>query len=190
MAQVVQMSLAQSAALARLAEASGEGWIFGEQPIDDAMREHHDIAAVCDADLLHVLLSPPSEWVSVDRTGAEVARTQATRAEVMTVQLRASHRWASMRRLLREKGVEPATTVLGDGFDDTEDEDVGVLVTADDSVVAWRRRYDDEKPDTDQLVDWQDITDSWQGSVWEEQIVSALTLRRDGLQRLRPPGAG
>jgi hypothetical protein len=93
------------------------------------MLEHHDVSAVYDDGPLHVLLSPPGTWVSLDGTGAEVGRQQATRAEVMTVQLRASPLWASMRRLLQERGVDSPTSVLGDSFDD-EDVDVGVLVTA------------------------------------------------------------
>jgi hypothetical protein len=183
--QPLQMSLAQSAALARLAESAGEGWIFGPQPIDAQMLEHHDIAAVYDDHLLHVLLSPPGEWVSVDRTGAEVARKDATRAEVMTVQLRASRLWTSMRRLLAEKGVNPSDAVLGNSFDDDEDEDIGVLVTAEGTVIDWRRRYDDQQPDIDELIGWHDISDSWQGTHWEEDVVSALALHRDGLARLR-----
>ncbi len=185
---VIQVSLAQSLGLARVAETAGEGWLFGPRPLDEKMLEHHHVSAVFDEGLLHVLLMPPGTWVSLDRAGAEVGRQQASRAEVMTIQLRASQWWASMRRLLEERGVEPATAVVGDAFDDDEDHDEGVLVTPSGAVIAWRRRYDDERPDADRLVGWDDITDAWRDGPWRDAVKSALAVQANGLSRLRPPG--
>ena len=181
----MQMSLAQSLALARVAETAGDGWLFGPQPLDEEMLERLDVSAVYDEEFLHVLLTPPGTWVSLDRTGAEVGRQQATRAEVMTVQLRASPWWGLMRRLLEERGVDPATVVLGDAFDDDEGVDVGVLVTTAGAVMSWRRRYDDERPADDRLVEWADITDAWRDGPWREAVESALALQASGLARLR-----
>ena len=183
----MQMSLSQSLGLARLAETAGEG-LFGPQPLNKELLERLDISAVYDEGLLHVLVAPPGTWVSLDRTGAEVGRQQATRAELMTVQLRASPWWASMRRLLEERGVDPATTVMGDAFDDDEGVDIGVLVTAAGAVTSWRRRYDDERPEDDRLVEWDDITDAWRDGAWSEAVESALALQASGLARLRSSG--
>ena len=191
------MSLAQGLALARLTESAGENWLFGAQPLTDELLEGHDIGAVYEDPFLYVLLSPPGSWVTLDRTGETVAHQTATRAEVMTVQLRASRWWASMRRLLEERGVNPATTVVGDSFDDDviENEDgeevsldAGVLVTEAGAVIAWRRRYDDERPELDEIVEWDDITDGWRAGAWREAVEAALALQADGLKRLRPAG--
>jgi hypothetical protein len=182
---VAQMSLAQSLGLARVAETAGDEWLFGSQPPDAELRQLHAISVVCEDGLLHVLLNPPGVWVSLDRTGAEVGRQQATRAEVMTVQLRASPWWGSMRRLLEERGLNPSTTVLGDSFDDDEGVDVGVLATDAGTVIAWRRRYDDDRPEDDVIIAWDDVTDRWQRGPWHEAVESALVLQSAGLARLR-----
>ena len=188
------MSLAQGLALARLLEGTGEDWLYGGEPLTDEMLERLDVSAVYDDPFLHVLLSPGS-WVTLDRAGETVAHQTATRAEVMTVQLRASPWWASMRRLLKERGVNPATSVLGDGFDDDVVEgaageelsiDTGVLLTDAGAVIAWRRRYDDERPELDEIIEWDDITEGWRAGEWRERVEAALALQADGLRRLRP----
>jgi hypothetical protein len=184
--QLLEMSLAQSLGLARIAETAGEDWLFGSQPLDAELLERHDVAAVYDDGLLHVLLSPPGTWVSLDRSGAEVGRQQATHVEVMTVKLRASRWWASMRRLLDERGVDSATTVLGNSFDDEPGVEVGVLLTASGAVISWRRHYDDQRPEDDRLIEWEDITDTWRSGPWHEAVESALVLQAEGLARLRP----
>jgi hypothetical protein len=103
----------------------------------------------------------------------------------MTVQLRASHWWSSMRRLLNEKDIDPSTTILAESFEDDEDEDIGVLITSDGSVVEWRRRYSDEDPETDAIIAWRDITTSWRGGPWYEEVEAGFELRSQGLRRLR-----
>jgi hypothetical protein len=181
----VQISLAQALALARLAEGAGEGFPFGPEPLTEEHMEKLDISAWPDGERLHVLLAPAEEWVSLDRAGEVVGRQQATRAEVMTVQLRASHWWSSMRRLLNEKGIDSAATILAESFDDDEDVDMGVLITPDGSVVEWQRRYSDEDPDSDAIIGWRDISASWPGGPWNDEVEAGLELRSQGLRRLR-----
>lgn len=184
----MQLSIAQCRGLARVAESAGEGWLFGSQPLDADLLEHHAVSAVRDEGRLHVLLSPPGTWVSLDASGAEVGRQQATRAEVMTVQLRASPWWASMRRLLGQRGVDPATTVLSDVFDEADDVDVGVLVTVAGAVISWRRRYDVERPNDDRFIEWVDITGDWRAGPWRDVVEPGRELQANGLARLRTSG--
>lgn len=183
--QPIQISLAQALALAHLSEGAGEGFPFGAEPLTEEAMQNLDISAWPDGELLHVLVTPALEWVSLDRAGELVGRKQATRAEVMTVQLRASRWWSSMRRLLNEKGVDPATTILAESFEDAEDADMGVLITPDGSVVEWRRRYFDEQPKNDAIIAWRDITASWRGGPWNDEVEAGFELRAQGLCRLR-----
>ncbi len=88
-----------------------------------------------------------------------------------------------MRRLLAERGVDPSTVVLADSHDDAEDEDTGVLVTTDEAVIEWRRRYVDGDPARDELLDWRDITAAWEGGPWADRVREGLDLQRRGFRR-------
>ena len=101
----------------------------------------------------------------------------------MTRALRGSEWWASFRDELTRRGLDPERTVLVDGFDDDEDVDVGLLYTQDQRLIAWRRAYSDENPAADRILEWDDVTEGWDGTLWREHAASylaALENTREG----------
>jgi hypothetical protein len=61
-------------------------------------------------------------------------------------------------------------------------------MTAVEAVIAWRRRCDDERPEHDRILAWDDVTDAWRAGPWREAVEPALALQSDGLARLRSSG--
>jgi hypothetical protein len=92
----------------------------------------------------------------------------------MTRALRRSKWWASFREDLTRRGLEPDRTVLVDAFDDDEDVDIGLLHTEEQRLIAWRRAYSDENHAANRILEWDDITESWERSLWRETAASYL----------------
>jgi hypothetical protein len=185
----IEITLAQARTLARLADEACEGELFGVSGrLSAQMRLTHRLGAWQDGDELHVLVHPPGEWHSLNRYGDVMARRPASRAEVMTVALRASVWWASKRRLFRTRGIDTSRSVLAQSFQDDVDVDMGLLVTPDGQLIEWRVRTDDAEPDRDTIIGWRDITDHWQTTEWVDDVQPALELHRTGFASLRETG--
>lgn len=103
---------------------------------------------------------------------------QLKRAQLMTRTLRRSAWWRSFRAELTARGIDPGTVTLVDSFDDDENIDVGLLQTEDRQLIAWRRRYSDEDPSTDQILEWHDVTDTWHSTPWRSTAAAFLEAQR------------
>lgn len=94
--------------------------------------------------------------------------------------MRRSEWWASFRAHLGTRGLDPAGLTLVDAFDDDEGIDVGLLFTADERFIAWRRKYSDDDPSADVMLEWEDVTASWESSIlWGETAEAFLRAKRN-----------
>jgi hypothetical protein len=102
----------------------------------------------------------------------------------MSRTMRRSEWWRSFREELVRRGLDPAKAVLIDSFDDDEDIDVGLLQTDDGRLIAWRRRYSDEDPSSDRMLEWDDVTDCWASTLWAATATAYLDAQAH-VRRLR-----
>lgn len=71
--------------------------------------------------------------------------------EELTDLLRNDATWANLREILREKGFDPATTLLASFMEDEECNEYGVLVTREKRVIEYQRC----------MINGQDNSASW-----------------------------
>lgn len=108
---------------------------------------------------------------------------QLIRSRVMTRTMRRSSWWRSFRDELAARGIDPDTVTLVDAFDDEPNIDVGLIFSADQRLVAWRRRYFENDPAADEMLEWQDVTETWPATLWHDKAKAFLAAQRS----TRPP---
>lgn len=181
----VLASVAQVVAIARLAESEQLG------------PKEWTTMLLQEGNRVHVLASLPAPdrprfdftWISIDQSGEIVGRRPAARAEMHTLTLRRSPFHAGLRRLLRERGIDPEDVILADSFDDDVDESVGVLILPDGTAKHFRHRYLEEEPDRDELLEWcdaADVSDRTFVELWEPAIEKGRALLEHGFLRGHP----
>jgi hypothetical protein len=84
--------------------------------------------------------------------------------------------WVRLRQAVHERGVDPATCVLAESFEDDEKFEFGILVTADRRVFQYGFRYCDPSFSDGRLTEWNDVTDRKESMPHSSQAATALLL--------------
>jgi hypothetical protein len=84
--------------------------------------------------------------------------------------------WMRLREVVRARGVEPATSMLAESFEDDEKFEFGILVTRDRRVVQYGFRYSDPSFSDGILAEWNDVTDRKDSIPHRSQAATALSL--------------
>ncbi len=100
------------------------------------------------------------------------------RAVELTTLLRSSDDplWRRLRSLLEGKGLEPGTTAVADLFPDDNSLEFGLIVTCDRKVFQFDFDYLHKTMAMGIFSEWQDITATWQGSPYKQQVSAALEI--------------
>lgn len=173
------VTLAQARALAALAPEATDGFLFGAEPLTDELLAGLRLSGWSDdAGELHVLLMPAHELVTLTARGEERARRSVSRIEALTLSLHVDPMWAAMRTLLAARGTDPAEVVIGELFDDDDEVEIGLLVTAGRRIVLFARRHDPDLPgDPGAFERWDDVTDEIAGRPeWRDAAEAAVAL--------------
>ena len=84
--------------------------------------------------------------------------------------------WVRLRQAVRERGVEPATSVLAESFEDDENFEFGILVTCDRRVIQYGFRYSDPSLSDGELTEWNDVTERKDSIPHSSQAATALSM--------------
>jgi hypothetical protein len=101
------MSLPQAARLARVVREEAGHDLFGFEALDAGAARHGSLFVRSEAGQLHVLVVPPGRRVVVNADGEGERVYDATRPEVLTMQLRSAPSWAGRRARLEVEGIDP-----------------------------------------------------------------------------------
>jgi hypothetical protein len=86
--------------------------------------------------------------------------------------------WILLRRLVRERGIDPDTSLLADSFEDDVNFEFGILVTDDRRVIQYGVRYSDPSFKDGKLTEWKDITELWSSSPYRREVSDALSANQ------------
>ena len=103
---------------------------------------------------------------------------QLHRARMLTRALRGDASWASLRDELRRRGLDPADVVLVDSYDEDEGVEAGLLATAGERLIAWRRAYEDDTG-ASRILEWREISGAWAGTSWGEAAAEYVQAVRN-----------
>ena len=84
--------------------------------------------------------------------------------------------WALLRRLVRERGIDPDTSLLADSFEDDVNFEFGILVTDDRRVIQYGVQYSGPSFNDGKLTEWKDITELWSSSPYHREVSTALSI--------------
>ncbi len=84
--------------------------------------------------------------------------------------------WERMRVLFRGKGLDPATLVLADSFEDDDQFEFGLIVTPSGEVFQYGYDYRGKDISDGFFREWQNLTDRYKNTPYHEQIKIALKL--------------
>ena len=102
------------------------------------------------------------------------------RAAELTALLRSSEDplWRRLRSLLEAKGLQPTTVTVADLFRDDTSLEFGLIVTPDHRVFQFDFDYLHKTVPTGVFSEWRDITATWQGSPYQQQVSAALRVAK------------
>jgi len=83
--------------------------------------------------------------------------------------------WIRLREVVRERGVDPSTSLLVDSVEDDINFEFGIIVTQDRRVIQFGFRYTDSVADG-KLAEWQDLTERWAASPYRSEVSVGLSL--------------
>lgn len=84
--------------------------------------------------------------------------------------------WILLRKLIRERGIDPDTSLLADSFEDDVNFEFGILVTHDRRVIQYGVQYSDPSFKDGKLTEWKDITELWSSSPYHREVSAALSI--------------
>jgi hypothetical protein len=84
-----------------------------------------------------------------------------------------------LRQLLAERGVNPDTTVLVEMFSDEREFEYGIVVTAGRAVYQFGLDCMGRTPDTAELIEWVDWTNTYQLAAFRAHVDAALEYLPD-----------
>lgn len=84
--------------------------------------------------------------------------------------------WVRLRQVMRKRGIEPATSVLAESFEDDENFEFGILVTQDRRVIQYGFRYSDSSFSDGELTEWNDVTERKDSIPHSSQVATALSM--------------
>lgn len=83
--------------------------------------------------------------------------------------------WAALRALLRERGVDPTTTLLVFSVEQDTDSEIGVLLTSDHKIYEVSIDLG-QSLDLPRIAAWNDLTDSWRDSPFRRSVETGIEL--------------
>jgi hypothetical protein len=92
--------------------------------------------------------------------------------------------WVRLRDCLRDRGILPETTFVGELFNDDIRQYFGLVLTSDQKVIRFDFTFK-ESVDDATFTDWQDFTSRWAASRYDRQVSAALAVQQSG--SLEPP---
>ncbi len=92
--------------------------------------------------------------------------------------------WTRLRTLLREKGLDPARTILVECFPDDPQFEFGIVVTEAGKVFQFGFDYLHRQVKDGWFSEWEDLTARFRGTPHQESITVGLDMVRHA------PGAG
>ncbi len=84
--------------------------------------------------------------------------------------------WIRLREVVRERGVDPDTSLLAVSFEDDEIFEFGILVNCDRSVIQYGFRYSDPSFSDGKLTEWNDLAERWSSTPHRSEISTALSM--------------
>jgi hypothetical protein len=83
--------------------------------------------------------------------------------------------WIRLREVVRERGIEPSTSLLVFSVEDDINFEFGVIVTHDRRVIQFGFRYTESVADG-KLTEWKDLTERWATSPYRSDVSTGLSL--------------
>jgi len=83
--------------------------------------------------------------------------------------------WIRLREVVRERGIDPSTSLLVFSVEDDINFEFGIIVTHDKRVIQYGFSYTDSVADG-QLTEWQDLTERWAASPYRSDVSTGLSL--------------
>jgi hypothetical protein len=87
--------------------------------------------------------------------------------------------WIRLREVVRERGVDPDTSLLARSHEDDENFEFGIIVTGDRHVIQYGLRYSDPSGIDGKLTEWNDLTERWVSSPYSPEVSTALSILDD-----------
>lgn len=84
--------------------------------------------------------------------------------------------WVRLREVVRERGVDPSTSLLVDSVEDDVNFEFGIIVTHDRRVIQYGFRYSDPSCIDGKLTEWKDLTEHWAASSYRSEVSAGLSL--------------
>lgn len=84
--------------------------------------------------------------------------------------------WILLRKVTRERGINPDTSLLADSFEDDVNFEFGILVTHDRHVIQYGVQCSDPSFKDGKLTEWNDLTDRWSSSPYRCEVFTALSM--------------
>lgn len=84
--------------------------------------------------------------------------------------------WIQLRAVMRERGIDPDTSLLADSFEDDINFEFGVLVTRDRQVIQYGFQYSDASFSDGKLTEWNDLAELWSSSPYRSEVSTALSM--------------
>ena len=84
--------------------------------------------------------------------------------------------WSRLRFLLREKGLDPQTLLVAESFPDDGQFEFGLIVTQDRKAFQFGFDYLHKTVEEGIFSEWEDLTDHYRETPYDEQISAALKM--------------
>ena len=75
--------------------------------------------------------------------------------------------------------------MLVDAFDGEPIIGVGLIFLQDERLVAWRRRYFEDDAAADEVLEWNDVAQTWPSTLWRDNAEAFLAARGRAIIRAR-----
>ena len=84
--------------------------------------------------------------------------------------------WVRLREVVRERGIDPNTSLLVDSVEDDINFEFGIIVTRDRRVIQFGFRYTDPSCIDGKLTEWKDLTEHWAASPYRSEVSIGLSM--------------
>ena len=83
--------------------------------------------------------------------------------------------WIRLREVVRERGVDPSTSLLVFTVEDDIYFEFGIIVTLDRRVIQYGFSYTDSVADG-KLTEWEDLSERWATSPYRSDVSAGLSI--------------
>jgi hypothetical protein len=84
--------------------------------------------------------------------------------------------WVRLREVVRERGIDPSTSLLVDSVEDDINFEFGIIVTRDRRVIQFGFRYTDPSCIDGKLTEWKDLAERWATSPYRSEVSIGLSM--------------